>query len=101
MNNATVWLQNVQSTPREFRQIGLRQSQATSQAMDRNGNLFYGLENPIGVACWDSDRPYTRENTRIVLQDDRTLQFSSGLKVNRQLFSKNRTIPITMSILFD
>lgn len=81
LNNATSWESNVESSPREFREIGQRQGQATAQAMDSNGNLFFGLENPIGIACWDSEKSYTRENMRVVAQNDNTLQFVSGLKV--------------------
>lgn len=49
--------------------------------MDKNGNLFFGLMNPIAIACWDSSKPYTRSNIHIVAQNDETLQFASGLKV--------------------
>lgn len=77
LNNVTTWLSNVESTPREFREVGQHQV----QAMDSNGNLFFGLENPIGISCWDSERPYTRENMKLVAQNDNTLQFVSGLKV--------------------
>lgn len=81
LNNATIWDSNVESSPREFHEIGQRQVQATAQAMDSNGNLFFGLEDPIAIGCWDSERPYTRENMKIVAQNDNTLQFVSGLKV--------------------
>lgn len=81
LNNSTTWLRNVDSTPRAFREIGTRQSQSAAEAMDRNGNLFFGLMDPIAVACWDSDKPYTQENMRLVAQNDATLQFSSGVKV--------------------
>lgn len=37
--------------------------------------------NPIAIACWDSTKPYTRNNIHIVAQNDETLQFASGLKV--------------------
>lgn len=73
----------MESAPREFNEIGIRNSQATAQAMDSNGNLFFGLERPLGIACWDSSRPYTEQNMRIVAQNDQTLQFMSGLKVIR------------------
>lgn len=83
MNNETAWLQSVESLPREFQTIGKRHTQAIAQAMDRNGNLFFGVEDPIGVACWDTDRPYSRENIKVVVQDSQTLQFASGLKVEK------------------
>lgn len=81
LNNVTAWDASVESLPREFNEIGRRESQATAQAMDSNGNLFFGLENPNAIACWDSDRPYTRENMKIVAQNEQTLQFTSGLKI--------------------
>lgn len=67
-------------------EIGNRGAQATAEAMDRNGNLFFGLINPIGLGCWDSTRSYGRETVRVVAQNDDTLQFPSGLKVGH--FSK-------------
>lgn len=83
LNNRTMWSANVESSPREFNEIGFRNSQATAQAMDSNGNLFFGVERPLGIACWDSSRPYNEQNMRIVAQNDQTLQFISGLKVIR------------------
>lgn len=53
--------------------------------MDRNGNLFFVLMDPIAVVCWDSSTPYTIENIKIVLQNDATLQFASGVKVIKDL----------------
>lgn len=49
--------------------------------MDSNGNLFFGLMDPIAIACWDSSKPYTSSHMRVVAQNDETLQFSSGMKV--------------------
>lgn len=49
--------------------------------MDKNGNLFFGLMNPVAIACWDSSQPYTSSNMRLVAQNDETLQFASGMKV--------------------
>lgn len=83
LNNRTMWEASADSSPREFNEIGFRASQATSQAMDSNGNLFFGLERPLGIACWDSSRPYNEQNIRVVAQNDQTLQFISGLKVIR------------------
>lgn len=81
MNNATAWESNVESSPREFQEIGQRMTQATAQAMDRNGNLFFGLEMPSSIACWDTEKPYAMQ--KIVVQNDLTLQFISGLKVTQ------------------
>lgn len=81
LNNATAWDSNVEGSQREFQEIGQRQVQATAQAMDSNGNLFFGLETPSAIACWDSEKQYTRENINIAVQNENTLQFVSGLKV--------------------
>lgn len=81
LDNSTAWEQNVQSFPREFVEVGQRQVQATQEAMDSQGNLFFGLENPNALACWNIERPYDRSNVHIVAQNDQTLQFASGVKV--------------------
>lgn len=78
-----MWEANADSVPRSFVEIGNRGTEATAQAMDSNGNLFFGLTTPIGIACWDSSAPYSRENMRIVAQNDQTLQFNSGVKIIR------------------
>ena len=53
--------------------------------MDKNGNLFFVLLNPLALACWDSSLPYNTGNIKVVLQNDDTLQFASGLKIIRNL----------------
>lgn len=55
--------------------------QGTAQAMDYNGNLFFGSISPPGIGCWDSATPYTNANQKLVLRNDATLQFVSGLKI--------------------
>lgn len=55
--------------------------QSTVQAMDLNGNLFFGSINPPGIGCWDSSRPYNNANLRLLAQNDVTMQFISGLKI--------------------
>lgn len=49
--------------------------------MDRFGNLFFGLDSPIGIACWDSSKKYIRDNIKVVVENSETLQFISGMKV--------------------
>lgn len=68
--------------PRAFVEIGNRGMQTTAEAMDQNGNLFFGLISPIAVGCWDSSQAaYDMNRIRVVVQNNETLQFSSGLKV--------------------
>lgn len=108
INNETIWTSDVQAMPRAFAPIGLRGIQTPgkrsdknanwgnwkanfcfnrckAEAMDSNGNLFFVLVNPLALACWDSSTPYSTDNIKIVLQNDATLQFASGLKVIRNL----------------
>lgn len=49
--------------------------------MDRNGNLFFGLLDPISIACWNSKKAYNKANIRYLVRNDETLQFVSGMKI--------------------
>lgn len=53
--------------------------------MDRNGNLFFVVLDPLALVCWDSSTPYSMENIKILHQNDLTLQFASGLKIVKNL----------------
>ena len=81
INNATIWKDNTEAEPRAFEELGSRGTQSAAQAMDSNGNLFFGLMNPISIACWDTNTPYNVNNVHIVAANDETLQFASGVKV--------------------
>ncbi|XP_058811802.1 major royal jelly protein 1-like [Topomyia yanbarensis] len=83
LQNDTMWEQDVGAMPRAFRVIGRRTSQSAPEAMDSNGNLFFGLLSQMAIACWDSTTNYNPHNFRIVAQNLETLQFPSGLKVIR------------------
>lgn len=89
LDNSTLWETNAESVPRSFIEIGTRGTQSSSEAMDSNGNLFFSLTSPIAIACWDSTSRYTKENMRIVAQNDQTLQFGSGVKVIRNRRGKD------------
>lgn len=90
-----MWEANVNSNPRAFTQIGVRTTQSAAEAMDSQGNLFFGLMNPIGVACWDSHMPYSPENIHVIAQNDATLQFSSGVKIIRNRKQKEELWVLT------
>ncbi|XP_055635772.1 protein yellow-like isoform X2 [Toxorhynchites rutilus septentrionalis] len=83
LHNDTMWEEDVGAVPREFRVIGRRTSQSAPEAMDSNGNLFFGLLNQMAIACWDSTTNYNPQNIKIVSQNFETLQFPSGVKVIR------------------
>ena len=85
IDNESLWQNITDSNTNDFMSIGGRGTQSTSQAFDSNGNLFIGLVNPIAVACWDSDLPYNPQNIKVVAQNDQTLQFTSGIKIIKDL----------------
>ncbi|KFB53641.1 AGAP004549-PA-like protein [Anopheles sinensis] len=83
LHNDTMWEADVEAQPRAFRPIGIRPSQSVAEAMDSNGNLFFGLLSQNAIACWDSTTPYNPANMRIVSQNSEKLQFPSGVKIVR------------------
>lgn len=85
LDNSALWNANstIVTAARSFRVAGDRGCQATAEVADYNANIFMGLVNPIGIGCWDTQRPYARDTVRVVWQNDTTLQFPSGLKVKR------------------
>lgn len=62
----------------------VRPSQSAAQAMDRNGVLFYGLMSETAIGCWNSKnfQEFGGNNLDILVSNQETLQFASGLKVN-------------------
>ena len=61
--------------------------------MDDGGILYFSLLKYNTLNCWNSKRPYIRENIIELDKDDEQLQFLSGLKVipvpnNHQQVSK-------------
>lgn len=55
----------------------------TSQTMDPNGILFFNLVDLNAVGCWDSRKPYRRENLQVIAKDDQGLIFPSDVRVDR------------------
>ena len=83
INNRNSFSNSSQSS--SFSNIGTRGVQTSAQAMDSNGNLFFVLMNPIALVCWDSSTPYSTKNIKIVRENNITLQFASGVKINKNL----------------
>jgi len=84
ISNPSLWA-NPNSQPSAFQAIGSRGVQTAAQAMDSNGNLFFVLMNPLALVCWDSSTTYSPQNIRVVVQNNSTLQFASGLKIIKNL----------------
>ena len=49
--------------------------------MDKNGNLYFVLLNPLAIVCWDSSTSYKTDNIKILYRNDETMQFAGGMKV--------------------
>lgn len=94
--------------PRQFQTSDeARKSQSIAEAFDRNGTpqplkskqttiklaisvtgiLYFGMMDDNSINCWNSDTAYKSSNIHQLEQDDRNLQFSSGLKVTNNLLS--------------
>ena len=58
-----------------------RVSQAGVQATSRRGVIFFQLVQLTAIACWNIEKPFTPENVVIIAQDEKTLQYVSGIKV--------------------
>lgn len=66
-----------------------------AQAMDKNGNLYFVLLNPLAIFCWDSSTSYKSQNIKMVYKNDETLQFASGMKVVTNLVGEEELWLVT------
>ena len=85
--NFTLFANNSNAAARSFQTFpSERPSQSAAEAMDKNGILFFGLMTEIAIGCWNSKNfnDFGDQNVEILLVNPETLQFASGLKVNRQ-----------------
>lgn len=55
----------------------------TSQTMNNKGVLFFNLIDQNAVGCWDSNKPYSRENLQVIAKDDEGLIFPSDVRIDR------------------
>lgn len=84
LNNETAWRSDKNSFPNAFKVLGPKGSQSAASAIDSNGNLYFPLNSANAIACWDtSKKSLTRAGVKTVLQNDKKLQFASGMKVIR------------------
>ncbi|KAG5883310.1 hypothetical protein JTB14_008597 [Gonioctena quinquepunctata] len=52
--------------------------------MDRRGVMFYNMVTRDSVGCWDTRKPYKRDNLGVVAQSSETLVFPNDLKVDQE-----------------
>lgn len=54
----------------------------SASGMDRNGVLFYNLVTRDSIGCWDTRKPYKRDNLGLVAKSNVTLIFPNDLKLD-------------------
>ncbi|XP_055385395.1 major royal jelly protein 1-like isoform X2 [Condylostylus longicornis] len=79
LDNKSLW-RNPNSNGNIFQVIGRRNEQASAQAIDSRGNLFFGLVNSIGIGSWNYKSPWNGNSSAVYINPE-TLQFASGLKI--------------------
>lgn len=88
LNNASLWFQNDSASPKSFTILGKRSSPSAAEAIDSNGNLFFGLDSPSVIACWNTGSKLNKNNVKYPVRNDATLQFISGMKVIKNTFGE-------------
>ncbi|CAG9767823.1 unnamed protein product [Ceutorhynchus assimilis] len=58
-----------------------RQQQASIEAIDKNGNVYFPLLITVELAKWDPRENYEVENFEIIANDKQTMQFPTALKI--------------------
>ncbi|XP_072748521.1 major royal jelly protein 2-like [Anoplolepis gracilipes] len=56
-------------------------SQAAAMAISSDGVLFFGLPTELSMACWNTCKPFNKDNLGIVDYDSDRFQFASGVKI--------------------
>lgn len=59
--------------------------QVSAAAIDRNGVMFYNLISQDSVGCWDTRKPYMKENLQKVAQNNDTLVFPNDLRIDHEV----------------
>lgn len=55
----------------------------TSQTINLDGVMLFNLVDQNAVGCWDSNKPYLKENLQVVARDDVGLIFPSDVRIDR------------------
>ncbi|CAO1422210.1 unnamed protein product [Diamesa serratosioi] len=88
LNNPSLWLQNDAASPSSFITLGKRSSPSAAEAIDSNGNLFFGMDSPSVIACWNTANVFNKNNVKYPVRNDVTLQFVSGMKVIKNIYGE-------------
>ncbi|XP_054276546.1 protein yellow-like [Macrosteles quadrilineatus] len=84
---STKVLQNKTKVDNSFRDFYLLPNRGSAghvstHVMDDHGVLFYNSIDKSSVACWDSSKPYRKENLLTLMNDEEKLIFPSDIRVD-------------------
>jgi len=79
LDNKALW-RNPKSNSQAFQVVGSRDQQASAQAIDSRGNIYFGLVSSTAIGSWNYQTPWNG-NSSAIITNPQTLQFTSGLKV--------------------
>lgn len=74
-----------------------RPNQSAAEAMDSNGILYFGLMEPPGIWCWNSGTEFSKHNFHQIAINKETLQFSSGMKIVKNMKGEEELWVLTSS----
>ncbi|KAG8311756.1 LOW QUALITY PROTEIN: protein yellow-like [Homalodisca vitripennis] len=85
---STEVLKNKTKTGSSYNEFYLLPSRGTgghvsTHVIDHRGILFYNLVDQNSLACWDSSKPYLKENLLTLAQDEEKLIFPSDVRIDR------------------
>ncbi|CAG9786187.1 unnamed protein product [Diatraea saccharalis] len=72
----------------EFKLLGESRGadgQVSAAAVDRNGIMFFNLISKDSIGCWNTNKPYLRENLYIVARNNATLVFPNDLRIDHEV----------------
>ncbi|CAH0719372.1 unnamed protein product, partial [Brenthis ino] len=74
-----------------------RPNQSAAEAIDDNGIMYFGLNEPPGIWCWNTGTEFSPRNFHQIAIDKETLQFASGMKVVNNLSGSQELWILTSS----
>nr|CAD7439552.1 unnamed protein product [Timema bartmani] len=84
LRNSSNFKDGLNVVPRKFHvSTEERPSQTAAVVVDENEILFFNLLKSNTLDCWNTRKPYTRNNFVELDRDDDLLQFASGMKISK------------------
>nr|CAD7573804.1 unnamed protein product [Timema californicum] len=84
LRNSSNFKDGLNVVPRKFHvSEEERSSQTAAIVVDENEVLFFNLLKSNTLDCWNTRKPYTRNNFVELDHDDDLLQFASGMKISK------------------